>query len=160
MFTVLTGVLCWLLYGWLYFSSNEPSAAIVCFSGSALFIVGLLSYGVFRHYAIHWYYWFAVMTLGISFVHYFLGGFALSAMVLLWALVVPVETLVTYKPRHGLDDVFRRRHHLYFFCNSTTLQSTSHKQFPTVSGYVIIRIEYSGGYVLYGSRRVLFCMAE
>ena len=102
VFTVLTGVLCWLLYGWLYFSFEEPSAAMVCFIGSAFFIAGLLSYGIFRHYAIHWYYWFAVMTLGISFVHYFLGGFALSAMVLLWALVVPVETLVTYKPRHGL----------------------------------------------------------
>jgi len=102
VFTVLTGVLCWLLYGWLYSSVNEPYAAAVCFTGSTLFVVGLLSYGIFRHYPFHWYYWFAIMTLGISFVHYFLGGFALSSMVLLWSLVVPVETLVTYKPRHGL----------------------------------------------------------
>jgi adenylate cyclase len=100
--TVAMGSLSWLAYGLMYIPFNEPFAAIVCISASILFVLGLLSYGIFRHYAAHWYYWFAINTLGVPLVHFIFGGFALSGMVLLWVFVLPLETLVAYKPRHGL----------------------------------------------------------
>jgi len=99
---VAMGSLSWFAYGVMYLPFHEPFAAIVCMSASILFVLGLLSYGIFRHYAIHWYYWYAVMTLGVLLVHYIFGGFAHSGMVLLWLFLIPVNTLVAYKPRHGL----------------------------------------------------------
>jgi guanylate cyclase len=100
--TVAIGSLSWLAYGLMWFLFDVPLAASVCISGGILFVLGLLSYGVFRHYAIHWYYWFAINTLGATLVHFIFGGFAQSGMVMLWVLVIPLEALVTYKPRHGL----------------------------------------------------------
>jgi adenylate cyclase len=100
--TVAMGSLSWLAYGLMYTPFNEPLAVIVCISASILFVLGLLSYGIFRHYAIHWYYWFAINTLGVPLVHFIFGGFAPSGMVLLWTFLLPLETLVAYKPRHAL----------------------------------------------------------
>jgi adenylate cyclase len=100
--TVAMGSLSWLAYGLMYIPFHETSAVIVCISASILFALGLLSYGIFRYYAAHWYYWFAINTLGVPLVHFIFGGFAKSGMVLLWVFVLPLETLVAYKPRHGL----------------------------------------------------------
>jgi hypothetical protein len=100
--SIAIGSLSWFAYSLMWFLLHEPFAASVCISGGILFVLGLLSYGVFRHYAIHWYYWFAINTLGATLVHFILGGFAQSGMVMLWVLVIPLEALVAYKPRHGL----------------------------------------------------------
>ena len=32
-----------------------------------------------------------------------LGGFAQSGMVTVWLLVMPIQTIVVYKPRHGIN---------------------------------------------------------
>jgi guanylate cyclase len=99
---VVIGSLSWLAYGLMYLPFHEPFAVIVCMSASILFALGLVSYVFFRHYAFHWYYWFVIMTLGVLLVHYIFGGFAQSGMVLLWLFLIPINTLVAYKPRHGL----------------------------------------------------------
>lgn len=99
---VVMGSLSWLAYGLMYLPFNESFAVRVCIIESILFILGLLSYGVFRHYAFHWYYWFVIFTLGVSLIHFTFGGFAHSGMVLLWVFLIPLNTLVAYKPHHGL----------------------------------------------------------
>lgn len=99
---VAMGSLSWLAYGLTYLPFNEPFAVSVCIIEGILFVLGLLSYGVFRHYALHWYFWFVIFTLGVSLIHFTFGGFAHSGMVLLWVFLIPLNTLVAYKPRHGL----------------------------------------------------------
>jgi adenylate cyclase len=99
---VVMGSLSWLAYGLMYLPFHEPFAVSVCIIEATLFVLGLLSYGVFRHYAFHWYYWFVIFTLGVSLIHFTFGGFAHSGMVLLWVFLIPLNTLVAYKPRPGL----------------------------------------------------------
>ena len=99
---VVMGSLSWLAYGLMYLPFNEPFAVSVCIIEGVLFVLGLLSYGVFRHYAFHWYYWFVIFTLGVSLIHFTFGGFAHSGMVLLWVFLIPLNTLVAYKHSPGL----------------------------------------------------------
>lgn len=99
---VAAGSLSWFAYGLMYLPFHEPFAVSVCIIEGIFFVLGLLSYGVFRHYAFHWYYWFIIFTLGVSLIHFTFGGFAHSGMVLLWVFLIPLNTLVAYKPRHGL----------------------------------------------------------
>ncbi len=100
--TLLSGVLVYLLYGWLYLAFNERPAGLVAIGASVALGLGLLSYSVFRLYAAHWYYCAVMHTLAITLIHLLLGGFAQAGMVIVWMLVFPIETLVAYKPRHGL----------------------------------------------------------
>jgi len=99
MVSALFGTLSWLGYGLLYGLFNERGAGLVCVGAGVLFILGLSTYGMFRRYAAFWYYVFVVHTLGITLVHVLLGGFALSGMVIVWTLLIPIETLVAYKSR-------------------------------------------------------------
>lgn len=92
----------WLGYGWIYISYNEPRAGVVGISMGVLFIAYLLSYGIFRHFAVHSYLSQFTMIAGLVVVHILLGGFAQSGMVLMWLLISPLTLLVAYKPRQGL----------------------------------------------------------
>ena len=96
------GVLSWLGYGLLAFAFNERLVASVCIGASVLFFLGLLSYSVFRRYAVHFYYWFVMHALALTLVHLLLGGFAQSGMVMIWVLIFPIGAPVVYKPRHGV----------------------------------------------------------
>ncbi|MEI6827893.1 MAG: adenylate/guanylate cyclase domain-containing protein [Desulfuromonadales bacterium] len=100
--SALIGVLTYLVYGMLYVYFNELAAGLVCIGACLLTIVTLLSYRIFRCYAVHWYFWVIIFTLTITINHIILGGFTLSGMVIIWLLFIPVNTSVTYKPRHGL----------------------------------------------------------
>ena len=99
---VAAGSLSWLAYGLMYLPFNEPFAVSVCIIEGILFVLGLLSYSVFRHYTAHWYFWYALLTIGVVLIHFSFGGFAHSGMVLLWVFLIPLNTLVAYKLRHGL----------------------------------------------------------
>ena len=100
--TIFVGMLFWLGYGLLYISFDAYAAAWVCISASFLYGLTLLSYRTFRHFAFIWYCGFIINMVGVPLVHFIFGGFAHSGIVMLWLLVSPVETLVVYKPRHGL----------------------------------------------------------
>lgn len=69
--SIAIGSLSWFAYGLMWILFHEPLAASVCISGGILFVLGLLSYGVFRHYVIHWYYWFAINTLFLLSPHFY-----------------------------------------------------------------------------------------
>lgn len=102
VFIFLMAMIFWLGYGFLYMRYNAPVAAWVCICNGILYGLTFLSYRIFRHYAFHWYFGSIINTLGILLVHFIFGGFAQSGMVMIWILVPPLETLVGFKPRHGL----------------------------------------------------------
>ena len=100
--TVFMAMIFWFGYGWMYMSFNAHVAAWVAIGTGVLFCLNLLSYRIFRHYAFFWYFASILTVLVISLLHFILGGFAQSGMVILWLLVPSLETLVGYKPRHAL----------------------------------------------------------
>lgn len=92
----------WLGYGLLYIPFDAYAAARVCIIASVLYGLILLSYRTFRYFAFIWYCAFVINMVGVPLVHFIFGGFAQSGMIMLWLLISPIETLVVYKPRHGL----------------------------------------------------------
>ena len=100
--TALVGVPTYLGYGLLYTACNERLAGFLAISGCGLLVLGLLTYGIFRQYAVHWHFWTVTHALVLTSIHIALGGFAQAGMVIVWLLMIPMETIVVYRPRHGL----------------------------------------------------------
>jgi guanylate cyclase len=100
--TVLSGFLVYLGYGALYLPFGEYAAAWVSFGAAAALAAELVSYQFWRDYGKHAHIWLATHALGVIAVHFLLGGFAPSGMAIIWLLIMPIETIVAHKPRHGI----------------------------------------------------------
>ena len=102
MASVLFALSFYLGYGLLYFVFNEWPATLLMIGVVVFGILGLLSYGIFRHYGVHLHYLLVLHVIVLTLLHLLLGGFAQSGMAIIWLLPIPVQTVVAYKPRHGL----------------------------------------------------------
>ena len=100
--SLLMGTLSYVGYSVLYYANGEPVAGAVLLGGFLFNALTLLTYGIFRHYAVHWYLWMATIILLATSAHVILGGFVLSGMVIVYLILIPIEMTVAYKPRHGL----------------------------------------------------------
>ncbi|MEP6970473.1 MAG: HAMP domain-containing sensor histidine kinase [Betaproteobacteria bacterium] len=98
---VLCGIPTYLIYGLLYLAFDEPWSGYITAGGAVFYLLGLVSYGVFRHYRTHWLFFMVVGTSIFVSLHFLLGGFATSGMVIIWLLIAPLMTIVADKPRHG-----------------------------------------------------------
>ena len=99
---VISAIPTYFAYGIAYLAFDERPAGFISLAGGSLFAIALLSYGVFRQYAAHWFFLVATLTVALMAVHFTLGGFASSGMVILWVLVGPLVTIVADSPRNGL----------------------------------------------------------
>jgi guanylate cyclase len=96
------GALSYLGYGLLYIAFNERSAGLVAICACVLYVLGFLSYYIFRRYVLHGYFWMVIHAIAVTLIHVFLGGFAQAGMVIIWLLLLPIGHVVMYKPRYGL----------------------------------------------------------
>jgi guanylate cyclase len=100
--TALVGIPTYLGYGLLYIACKEQLAGLLAICACVLLVLGLLTYRIFRNYAAHWCFWIITHALMLTSIHFVLGGFAQAGMVIVWLLIIPIETIVVYKPGHGL----------------------------------------------------------
>ena len=99
---IVSAISTYLIYGMVYIAFDEKPAGYIALGGGCLFILALISYGMFRHYAEHWRFCMATVALTLTAIHFALGGFASAGMVLIWVLTVPLLTIVADSPRNGL----------------------------------------------------------
>lgn len=92
----------WLPYGLFYFAFDERVTALVCVIAIILHILLLLQYSVFRNYEVTVFLFVVVFTLAVTSIHFLLGGFAQSGMVLIFLFTSPIYLVVGYQPRLGL----------------------------------------------------------
>lgn len=102
VFTALFGVVTYLLYGLLFLNFNETPSGLIAIGVIFLYLINILSFKIFHHYAIFWIIGTIIHFLAISLIHVSLGGFAQSGMIILYLFVVPVQTIISYKPGYGI----------------------------------------------------------
>ena len=81
---VISGVPTYFAYALAYLAFDEVLAALIPLTAGVLYILGLLSYGIFRHYSAHWFFFMSIITA-----------------VIIWVLIAPLLTIVADKPRIG-----------------------------------------------------------
>src|SRR5215213_1020805 len=99
---IISAVSTYLIYGTVYIAFDEKPAGYIAVGGGCLFILALISYGIFRHYAEHWFFCMATLALTITAIHLALGGFRSAGTVIIWVLAVPLLTIVADSARNGL----------------------------------------------------------
>ena len=96
------GILTYLFYGLIYSAYGARAAGMTTLAGGSLWALALVSYGIFRHYSLHWSFFMLVSTSVMVLLTFQLGGFASSGMVIIWVLTAPLLTIVADRPRNGL----------------------------------------------------------
>jgi adenylate cyclase len=88
--------------GVLYLSFHEPLAGwtnIVC---GVLMLLTVFTFAFTRQFNAHNLFWLLITLIGPFLTTIFLGGFALSGFVIIWAMLTPLISLVTNRPQNAL----------------------------------------------------------
>ena len=89
-------------YGLLFLYFDETLAGWCLVGFGLLVLVDLILYHFHRNYAVFFFVSISTPLLSPFVATLLLGGFADTAMSMIWCLLAPLLTLVSYKPRHGL----------------------------------------------------------
>ena len=79
--TATFGSLMYFFYGLLYIAFNEQPAGLVLVGLGVLAVLGLLTYGLFRHYGAHLLYYFSIFTVSVTSANLLLGGLRQGTMI-------------------------------------------------------------------------------
>ena len=99
---VLLAIPTYFFYGLLYIAFDERPAGLAALTGGLVCSLIALSYVYRRRYAAHWFFFTTTTATTLALIHFLLGGFGDSAMVIIWLLTVPVLTIIADDPRRGL----------------------------------------------------------
>lgn len=101
VFVTTLGMLTYLCFGLLFFAFNERLSCLVAISASVLTAMELVIYRFYRSYPAFWFSTISTFTIAVTLAHLLLGGFVQSGTILVWLLLVPVQTVIAYKPRRS-----------------------------------------------------------
>jgi len=99
---ILGGVPIQISLGGLYLFFHEPLAGwtnIVC---GVLMLSTVFTFAFTRQLNAHNLFWLLITLIGPFLTTIFLGGFALSGFVIIWAMLTPLISLVTNQPQNAL----------------------------------------------------------